>query len=77
MIAYRQANALTGDSQRQHWAKFSHRTPKFEWLPLRLTWSPSVIRALGAFRDRRKKKDIPVPNFILSGAPTDSLLSSR
>lgn len=53
-------------------AEFGHQPSSsvfFERLPLRLTRSFSVVQALGAFRDRRKKNHIPVPSFILTGAP--------
>lgn len=40
-----QAHKLEGQLR----AKLSRRMPKFEWLPLRPTWSLSVVRALGAY----------------------------
>jgi len=36
---------------------------------LRLTWSPSLVWTLGAFRDRRKSEGVAVPGFILTGTP--------
>lgn len=53
----------------QERAKLSLWMAKIEWLPIRLTLSSSVVRALGAIRDHVKNKDIAVPSIVLTGAP--------